>query len=268
MHESLQLLIQHGYSFLFLWVFAERLGIPIPATLPLVGAGILAEMEYMQFVPAVLLAFLATMLADFSWFFLGRYRGSHLLVTLCRISLEPDACVRKTENIFEKHGPASLLFAKFVPGLSNLMVPLIGIMRMPALKFITFNSIGSFIWVAVIIGIGYFFSREIDLEKIALPEFKQGAVIITVSVLLALFVVVKYLHKQRLLRGLFAERINPEELKRKMDAGEEIAVVDVRHPLEFQADPFMIPGAIYSPLEKIKQFSAVPADREIVTYCE
>ena len=188
-------------------------------------------------------------------------------MTLCRISLEPDACVRKTENIFAKHGPASLLFAKFVPGLSNLMVPMIGIMRMPAHKFIAFDSIGSLLWVGAIMGIGYFFSKEIDLEKIALPELGQGAVIITVLVLLALFIFGKYLHRQRLLRGLFADRIAPEELKRKMDAGEEIAVVDVRHPLEFEADPFMIPGAIYSPLEKIKQFSAVPVNREMVTYC-
>ena len=267
MHDSLQLLIQHGYAFLFLWVFAERLGIPIPATLPLIGAGILVEMEYMQFAPAVLLAFLAAMLADFSWFILGRYRGSQILMTLCRISFEPDACVRKTENIFEKYGPRSLLFAKFIPGLNNLMVPLIGIMRMPAPKFIAFNSIGSLLWVGVIMGIGYFFSREIDLEKIVLPEFGQGAIIIAVLVLLALFIAGKYLYKQYLLRGLFAERITPEELKRKMDAGEEIALIDVRHPLEFEADPFMIPGAIYTPLEKIKQFSAVPLDREIVTYC-
>jgi len=267
MHESLQLLIQHGYSFLFLWVFAERLGIPIPATLPLIGAGILAEMEYMQFVPAVLLAFLAAMLADFAWFFLGRYRGSKILKVLCRISLEPDACVRKTENIFAKHGLASLLFAKFVPGLNNLIVPLVGIMRIPAHKFAALDSIGSLLWVGTIMGIGYFFSKEIDLEKIAFPEFGQGTVIISVLVLLVLFIAWKYLHRQRLIRGLFADRITPEELKQKMDAGEEIAVVDVRHPLEFEADPFMIPGAVYFPLEKIKEFSAVPVNREMVTYC-
>ncbi|HVO66235.1 MAG TPA: VTT domain-containing protein [Syntrophales bacterium] len=267
MHESLQLLIQHGYSFLFLWVFAERLGIPIPATLPLIGAGILAEMEYMQFVPAVLLAFLAAMLADFAWFFLGRYRGSQILKVLCRISLAPDACVRKTENIFTKYGSTSLLFAKFVPGLNNVMVPLTGIMRIPAHRFIAFDSTGSLLWVGAIMGIGYFFSKEIDLERIAFPEFGQGTVIISVLVLLALFIAWKYLHRQRLIRGLFADRITPEELKQKMDAGEEIAVVDVRHPLEFEADPFMIPGAIYSPLEKIKQFSGVPVDREMVTYC-
>jgi membrane protein DedA with SNARE-associated domain len=57
MHEIVQAFIQHGYILLFLWVFSERLGIPIPATLPLMAAGILTEMEYMQIIPAFLLVF-------------------------------------------------------------------------------------------------------------------------------------------------------------------------------------------------------------------
>ena len=267
MHEIVQAFIQHGYTLLFLWVFVERLGIPIPATLPLIAAGILIEMEYMQVIPAFILAFLSVMLADFSWFFLGRYRGNRILSFLCRISLEPDACVRKSGNVFAKHGPASLIFAKFIPGLGNLMVPLVGIVRMPPRTFVTFDSIGTFFWVGAFMGIGYFFSREIDLEKIVLPDWEQVTVLIAIFVLLALFITGKYLHRQYLLRDLFAHRITPKELKRKMDADEEIAIVDVRHHLEFEADPFMIPGAIYFPLEDLKQFSAVPEGREMVTYC-
>jgi membrane protein DedA with SNARE-associated domain len=267
MHEIVQAFIQHGYILLFLWVFSERLGIPIPATLPLMAAGILTEMEYMQIIPAFLLAFVSVMLADFCWYFLGRYRGNRILMFLCRISLEPDVCVRKTGNVFAKHGPASLLFAKFIPGLSNLMVPLVGIVRMSPRTFVAFDSIGTFLWVGTFIGIGYFFSREIDLEKIVLPDWKEGPVIIAIFVLLALFIAGKYLHRQYLLRDLFSRRITPHELKSKMDAGDEIAIVDVRHPLEFDADPFMIPGAIYFPLEDLKQFSAVPAGSEMVTYC-
>lgn len=267
MHEIVQAFIQHGYILLFLWVFVERLGIPIPATLPLIAAGILIEMEYMQVIPAFLLAFLSVMLADFSWFFLGRYRGNQILAFLCRISLEPDICVRKTGNVFAKHGPVSLIFAKFIPGLSNLMVPLAGSVLMPARTFITFDSIGIFSWVGAFMGIGYFFSKEIDLEKIVLPDWGQVPVLIAIFALLAFFITGKYLYRQYRLRDLFAHRITPEELKGKMDADEDISIVDVRHPLEFEADPFMIPGAVYFPLEDFKQFSAVPKGREMVTYC-
>lgn len=267
MHEILHNLIQHGYTLLFLWVLAERLGIPIPATPPLIAAGILIEMEHMQFAHAVLIAFLAVMLSDFLWFFIGRYRGSQILMFLCRISFEPDACVRGTKNLFEKYGSASLLFVKFIPGLSNLMVPVVGIIRMPLQTFIAFDIIGSLIWVVSFIGVGYFFSREIDLEKFALPDWGQGAAVLALFIVLALYVIVKYLYKQHLLRGLFANRITPEELKKKIDTGEEIAIIDVRHRIEYEADPFMIPGAIHLPLEELKQFSAVSADMETVTYC-
>ncbi|MCX5846125.1 MAG: VTT domain-containing protein [Deltaproteobacteria bacterium] len=267
MHEIIQNLIHYGYPLLFLWVFSERLGIPIPATLPLISAGILADMEHMQFAYAVGLAFAAVMLADFAWFFLSRVRGVQVLSFLCRVTLEPDACVRKTQKLFVKHGPASLLFAKFIPGLSTLMVPLVGIVHMRLRSFLLFDSIGSLIWVVFFMGAGYLFSREIDLERIALPDWGQGSVFLAVLVLLVLYIVWKYLRKQYLLRELLLNSITPEELKRKLDAGDEIAIVDVRHLLEFEADPYVIPGALYFPLEHLAGFSAVFAEREIVTYC-
>ena len=267
MHEILQNLIHHGYAFLFLWLFLERLGIPIPATIPLISVGILAEMEYMRFTYTMGLAFVAVMLGDIAWFFISRILGIRVLSLICRITLEPDACVRKTQNLFKKHGPASLLFAKFIPGLGNLTVALVGIVRLELRIFILFDSIGSLFWVGFFMGAGYLFSHEIQLERIALPDWRQGSVVITILLLLALYIVWKYLRKQYLLRKLFSNRMNPEDLKGKIDAGDEIAILDVRHPLEFEADPYVIPGALYFPLENLERFSAVPVEREIVTYC-
>jgi membrane protein DedA with SNARE-associated domain len=267
MHDILQALIQYGYILLFLWLFTERLGIPIPATIPLVSAGLLAEMEYMRFAYAMGLAFAAVMLGDIAWFFISRIRGLQVLSFLCRISLEPDACVRKTQNLFAKHGPASLLFAKFIPGLGNLTVALVGIVRLPLKTFLLFDSIGSLLWVGFFMGAGYIFSREIQLERIALPDWGQGSVLIAVLLLVALYIAWKYLRRGHLLKKLFSNRMTPEELKGKVDAGDEIAIIDVRHPLELEADPYVIPGALYFPLENLARFSAVPVEREIVTYC-
>ena len=267
MHEILQNLIHHGYALLFLWLFLERLGIPIPAAIALVSAGLLAEMEYMRFAYAMGSAFAAVMIGDIAWFFISRIRGIRVLSLLCHITLEPDACVRKTQNLFTRHGPASLLFAKFIPGLGNLTVALAGIVRLPLKTFLLFDSIGSLLWVGFFMGVGYIFSREIQLERIALPDWGQGSVLIAFLLLVAIYIAWKYLRRGRLLKELFSNRMTPEELKGKIDAGDEIAILDVRHPLEFEADPYVIPGAIYFPLENLKRFSAVPVEREIVTYC-
>jgi membrane protein DedA with SNARE-associated domain len=245
----------------------ERLGLPIPATFPLIAAGILIEMNHMTVIPAFSLAFLSVMLADISWFYLGQYRGHRILTFLCRISLEPDACVRKTANMFTKHGATSLIFVKFIPGLSNLMVALVGIVHMPLRTFLLFDSIGASCWLGVFMSMGYFFSSEIEPENIVLPDWQQGVVVMTLFILLALFMAGKYVYRQYLIRDLFTRRITPKELKTKIDNEEEIAIVDVRHRLEFDADPFMIPGAIYFPLEDLKAFASVSTGREMVTYC-
>ena len=62
--------------------------------------------------------------------------------------------------------------------------------------------------------------------------------------------------------------ITPAELKRALDAGEPIAVVDLRHPLDFLPDPRLIPGAIrISPGEVAQRHQEIPRDRDVVLYC-
>ena len=64
------------------------------------------------------------------------------------------------------------------------------------------------------------------------------------------------------------DRITPEELKRKLDAGEEVVIVDLRGSLDFEAEPAMIPGAVhldYADLEEVSDELAKAA--EVVLYC-
>jgi membrane protein DedA with SNARE-associated domain len=105
LNEPIEFLIRHGYLLLFAWVLIEQMGLRVPAMPLLIAAGALAGLGKMNFVLA----------ADY----LGRYRGNRVSKLLCRISLEPDSCVRRTEGVFLRHGPHSLLVAKFVPGLNT-----------------------------------------------------------------------------------------------------------------------------------------------------
>jgi rhodanese-related sulfurtransferase len=84
---------------------------------------------------------------------------------------------------------------------------------------------------------------------------------------LAIYILRKYALRRRFLRQLFNARITPIQLKQKIDAGEDILILDVRHALDFEADPYIIPGALHLPLESLKQHPDVPQDREVVLYC-
>lgn len=116
MNPQIQFLVNHGYVLLLGWVFAEQAGIPVPAAPLLLAAGALSALHQLNPWWAIALPVAATMTADFMWYELGRRKGVRVLQFLCKVSLEPDSCVRRTENVFAKHGARSLLVAKLVRG--------------------------------------------------------------------------------------------------------------------------------------------------------
>src|ERR1019366_10720 len=108
MSHSLEFLIRYGYVLIFGWVFAEQIGIPIPAIPVLLAAGALCGMQRINAAAVLALAIVAAVGADVIWYELGRRKGIRVLQFLCKISLEPDSCVRRTENVFARNGAKSL----------------------------------------------------------------------------------------------------------------------------------------------------------------
>jgi len=267
MSELFEFLIRHGYAVLFVWVLAEQVGAPVPAAPMLLAAGVLVGEGFLHFALAFVLAVAASLISDFLWYLIGRLKGGSVLSLLCKISLKPDSCVRRTSDLFYHHGARSLLLAKFIPGLSTIAPPLAGIFRMSLWRFFLYDGLGACLWAGLFIGLGYIFSGQI--EEVAAYVMKLG---ISLAVLvfgsLAAYILWKYIQRQKFLRHLRIARITPEELKRKFDAGEQVMVVDVRHPFEFAAEPQTIPGAFYFPLEDIdKEHSKIPRDEDVILYC-
>jgi len=264
LEQAADFLIRHGYAVLFGWVLLEQLGLPIPAAPLLIAAGALARAGKMNLTFAVTLAFIAVILADLFWYSLGRYRGGRILKLLCRISLEPDSCVRRTENLFVRHGVRSLLVAKFIPGLNMAAPSLAGVFRMPVRRFLIFDSLGGFLWVVTVTSLGLILGDQ--LERIAL---RWGAWLVAVLAgSLAAYVLWKFIQRRRFLRRLRIARITPQELMDKLTAGENISIVDLRQPMDIETFPQMIPGALRIAMEEIEErHGEIPRDRDVVLYC-
>ncbi|MGH7873820.1 MAG: VTT domain-containing protein [Candidatus Binatia bacterium] len=264
LEQAADFLIRHGYAVLFGWVLLEQLGLPIPAAPLLIAAGALARGGKMNLTVAVTLAFIAVILADLFWYSLGRYRGGRILKLLCRISLEPDSCVRRTENLFVRHGVRSLLVAKFIPGLNTAAPSLAGVFRMPMRRFLIFDSLGGFLWVVTVTSLGLIFSDQ--LERIALRW--GGWLVAVLAGSLGAYVLWKFIQRRRFLRRLRIARITPKELMDKLTAGETISIVDLRQPMDIEAFPQTIPGALRIAMEEIEErHGEIPRDRDVVLYC-
>lgn len=267
MSETLQFLLRHGYAVLFAWVFAEQLGLPIPAIPALLAIGALAGVDRFSFAMALTVAVIAALLSDTIWYQLGRHRGHSVLNLLCRISLEPDSCVRRTEDIYARHGPRALLFAKFLPGLSTVAPPLAGMFRMSLGRFLLCDGAGALLWAGAFIGTGFIFSAQ--LERVAALALRLGTGLLLLLLgLFAAYIFWKYVQRQKFLRQLRIARIAPAELKRMLDASEDIVVVDLRHSLEFEGDSVKLPGALHILPEEIEErHQEIPRDRDVVLYC-
>jgi membrane protein DedA with SNARE-associated domain len=152
MHRTLEFLLHHGYMVVLGWVFAEQVGLPLPSMPLLLAAGALSGTGQMSFFRSLFFAMLACVVADSIWYQLGLRKGIRVLQLICKISIEPDSCVRRTEGVFSKQGARSLLFAKFLPGLGTVAPPLAGIFHMRARRFLLFDALGSLLWAGTFLG--------------------------------------------------------------------------------------------------------------------
>jgi len=267
MHRTLEFLLHHGYVLLLGWVFAEQVGLPVPSMPLLLAAGALAGAGRLSFFASLFYVMLAAMTADSIWYQLGRRRGIRILQFLCKISLEPDSCVRRTEGLFSKQGARSLVLAKFLPGLGTVAAPLAGIFHMRARRFLLFDAMGTFLWAGTFLGLGFVFSGEIERLAERLASL-GGWLLVLLLAVLAAYITYKFIARQRFLRELRISRITADELKQKIDSGEELVIVDLRHSVDFEADPETIPGAFRMDSRELEERNdRLPRDREIILYC-
>jgi len=260
-------LVGHGYVVLFVWVLLEQGGLPLPSIPLLLAAGALAGAGKLNLALCLGLPVVASMTSDICWYEIGKRRGGSVLNWICRVSLEPDSCARRTEDLYARLGAKSLLVAKFVPGLSSVAPPLAGIFRMRLSRFLMYDALGDLLWSGTFIGLGFAFSSE--LERVAKYALRLGEMLVFLLLTaLAAYILYKYIQRRRFLRNLRIARITPEELKRMLDAGEAIQIVDLRHSVEFEADPLTIPGALrLDPKEIEQRQQEIQRDRDVVLYC-
>jgi membrane protein DedA with SNARE-associated domain len=267
-NDTIGTLVQYGYLVLFAFVLAEQAGLPVPAVPVLLGVGALAAGGRMSLALAFGATLAASLPPDLVWYEFGRRRGNGALRLICRISLEPDSCVRRTENLFVRRGRTALLIAKFLPGLSTVAPPLAGMVRIGRAAFIALDVAAAILWAGMWMGLGYVFSDALELMASRAARLGNGFGVVVAAALVS-YASIKFVQRQRFLRSLRIARITAEELKRRLDSGEDtLAVIDTRSVLDVNAVPYAIPGAIWIAAEEIdRRYGELPRDREIVLYC-
>lgn len=253
----------HGYSILFFVVLAESLGMPVPAAPALLVAGGASARGTLHPGESLACAIGAMLIGDNLMFLMGRYTGWWLLSALCRVSMNPEACILRSADSFYRRGRIILLFAKFLPGLNTMAAPLAGSMNMPVAQFLALDSGGACIYILTYFGAGFIFSDFLAAMMRSYSAFGSAAAW-GIGALLALWLGNRF----RLWWKARNENPVPMISAEEAAARTNVAIFDVRSHGYYDHGTVRIQGSSRLEPNALGDYiDTLPRDREIVLYC-
>jgi membrane protein DedA with SNARE-associated domain/rhodanese-related sulfurtransferase len=269
---AIEFFVGHAYAILFCWVLVEQLGMPIPSIPLLLTAGTLSATHRVSFTTALLAVVAACVISDSTWYTLGRRYGGGVIRILCKLSFEASTCVAKTQGYFTRRGAETLLFAKFVPGLSTVAAPIAGQTGMPYARFLLYDLSGTLLWSLSCLFAGRFFGDIAKRSQAFFALLSHFAALVFI-LMVAGFFLWRIVKQRRFLAQVRELRLEPSELKAMLDeacvdGSEWPYIVDLRHPLDYLPDPRVLPGAVrIGPTELAAHAELIPRDRDVILYC-
>jgi membrane protein DedA with SNARE-associated domain/rhodanese-related sulfurtransferase len=227
--DLIGVIAHHGYAVTATVLFLAATGLPLPMSITLLAAGAAAHGD-LRLGVVLAVAGVAALAGDTLLYLGGRYTGWWLLAWMCRISVNPEACIFSSAAYFYRRGPKTLLFSKFVPGLGALAAPLAGSLNMRFGRFLRLDAAGTLLYCTVWAGAGYIFSRF--LREIAGWIERAGHVLLAAVLLLVLgYVATLVIFTLRARRYKTIEKITAENLYERLQAltpDRLVIIADVR----------------------------------------
>jgi membrane protein DedA with SNARE-associated domain/rhodanese-related sulfurtransferase len=266
------LFLRHAYSVLFGWVLVEQAGVPIPSAPLMLAAGTMSAAHKVQVALLIPVVLLACLIADTAWWWMGRRFGSRVLDLLCRMSFDASTCVNRAQGSIARRGGLTLLFAKFVPGVSTIAAPIAGQAGMPFHEFAVYDIVGTLVWASTWLFAGRFFGDVAERSTKLFATLTHFAVALVLLMILGT-IIYRYVQRHRFMAELRGLRLEPEQLlmmieEARSEGAQAPFIIDLRHPLDVLTDPEVLPGALRIGPDELKLHrDEIPHDREIVLYC-
>jgi membrane protein DedA with SNARE-associated domain len=237
----------------------------VPAFPLLLLAGSVAAEYQFSALPLVLSSAAGFWIGDLAWYALGRIQGRRVLGLLCRLSLNPDACVGRAERRFRGRPATTVAAAKFIPGLSLMVAPLAGILRMPPVQFAAIDGAAAIAWSGAAVMAGVVYGRRVIPHVVR----TQRAIELLGGVAVLAFVAWKLYERRWLVRHYSVERVEVSELQRLLASEPvDLLVIDLRSEEAFSGSAQMVPGARRIPPGDFERhIETMPLDKEIILYC-
>jgi membrane protein DedA with SNARE-associated domain len=269
MSDLLTMMARHGYALTFALLFAEAIGLPFPAAIALVAAGAAVASHTLSGSGVLLAAMMALLIGDTAQFWLGRYTGWALLGLLCRLSMNPETCILRSAESFYKRGKATLVIAKFVPGINTMAAPLAGSMKMRFGQFLRLDFAGALLYSVTYLMVGYL-SR--DFLAATLNGFHAAGRAMEIIVITALtgYAIYRATQFRRYKKYRIMPRVQVQELAARLasDQADRVQIVDVRSHGYYDIGAERIAGSIrIEPNNLEEEIKHLSKEKDVYLYC-
>src|SRR5690242_19695563 len=195
---NVELIIHHAGWVLFVWVFANQSGIPVPVVPSLVAAGALAHRGGPSFALILAAAATAAVGADMVWYGVGRWRGAQALSLLGRLLHRPCTCADHVEHAFRAHEVGFQFWAKFLPELNPIVAGLAGATGVALGRYIVIASAAAMAWAGTWITVGYLLADVLGdvVTYLGIP------ILVLVALAVVALVAIRYARRRRSRTGL------------------------------------------------------------------
>lgn len=166
-----------GYLGIFIMTFVESTFVPIPAEVTMVPAGYLVYQGEMDFSLVMISAISGAIGGSLFNYWIAYHYGRMLFIKYGRYFFMNEKKLEKIETFFLEHGAFSTFTGRLLPGVRHYISFPAGLARMNLRLFIIFTGIGSAIWLAILLGLGYFIGHEQSMIKAYLPKIVIGLVL-------------------------------------------------------------------------------------------
>ncbi len=224
------MILEHATWFLFAWVFCNQAGVPVPVVPALLGAGALAGSGHLSVAVVIGIAVGASLVADLTWYGLGRWRGVQVLKMLGRLAPNAGILIRRARPVFATHVGAFQLAARFLPELNAIAAGLAGATRVSTTRFVCYGAVSALIWAGGWTGFGYILSHAVT-ETAAWLGIR---LIVFFLAAFALYLPFHRVRRHRLIRAFRQARISLDDLKAVLKNGARVStpVLPLSHSSE------------------------------------
>lgn len=186
------LFARYGYAVVFVGVFLENAGLPVPGETTLLAGAALAHYGRLSLARVIVTAIAAAVLGDNLGFLIGRRAGRGLIerhgwrIGLTRARLD------QFNRFFARHGAKTVFIARFITGLRVFGAVLAGASRLRWSTFLFYNASGAVVWSTTIALVGYALGESWDrLERLI---GRSGLIAFIIVAALAVFAIVRGRH--------------------------------------------------------------------------